>query len=520
MTAVSKGNGSESQEQNGNNVTSIENDKNTSPSQKEGRKKSKSKTSKILSDLEKDDTINLKREIGLLEAVAITVGSIIGSGIFISPKGIVQHVGSIGASLVIWVISGVISLMGAFCYADLGTAFPSAGGAYTYLFESFGPTVAFLYLWFTNIVHVPLSNAILGLAFAKYVIQPFFPIGCYIPDLAVRLLSMTAIMVLTAINCQGVRQASKVINVFMYLKIFALGLIIAAGVLVVATGQQTQENFENLWTGTVITAESVVYSLFSGSFAFGGWQAMSTMMEELKEPQRNLPRAIFISIGIVTFVYVLTNLAYFTVLTPAEMISSDAVAVTFIDKFWGSFVWVVPVFVAVSTFGSLGIHIMTTARYCYVGARCGHFPNAIGLISIDHHTPISSIVFLSALSILFMYTSDLFALINLLAIVVSLWQTLIYASLVYFHWMRKDLERPFKVPVILPILNLLIYLFSFIIPVYLDPMNGAISVLLILPGVPLYYLIVATEKAHPWIRKIDEWTTITTQKLLMSLKED
>jgi len=117
--------------------------------------------------------------------------------------------------------------------------------------------------------------------------------------------------------------------------------------------EQTQENVENLWSGTVFTAESVVYAIFSGSFAFSGWQAMSTMMEELKDPEkwvehcdfmtwtsyiqsintsfidnfRNLPRAIFISVAIVTLVYVLTNLAYFTVLTPAEMISSDAVAV-------------------------------------------------------------------------------------------------------------------------------------------------------------------------------------------------
>ncbi|ODN04807.1 Y+L amino acid transporter 1 [Orchesella cincta] len=502
MTTLSNGNGSVNPERNGTKNGSVVSDKNVDTAHK--RKKSKSKTSKIIvTDLVVNDTVKLKREIGLLEAVAITVGSIIGSGIFISPKGIVQHVGSIGGSLVVWIVSGILSLMGAFCYAELGCAFPSAGGSYTYLLESFGPNVAFVFLWFTNIVHVPLSNAILGLTFAKYVVQPFFPIGCYIPDMAVRLLSMVAILVLTAINCQGVRQASKVINVFMYLKIFALGLIIAAGVLVLATGQQNQENLDNLWTGTVITAESVVYSIFSGSFAFGGWQAMSTMMEELKEPEKNLPRAIFISIGIVTFVYVLTNLAYFTVLTPTEMISSDAVAVTFIGKFWGSFVWIVPVFVAVSNYSPILSNEQGLFRYCYVGARNGQFPNAIGLISVDHHTPVSSIIFISILSIFLMYTSDLFALINLLSIVVSLFQALIYAASIYFHLKRKDIERTFKVPIILPILNLIISLLFFIIPVYLDPMNAAISVVLILPGVPIYYLIVAREKALPWIKKID-----------------
>jgi amino acid transporter len=125
--------------------------------------------------------LHMKKELGLLEGVAIILGIIFGSGIFISPKGVIKEVGAVGTSLVIWVLCGLLSMIGALCYAELGTMIPKSGGDYAYIFEVFGPLPAFLYLWDATVIFVPSTNAIMGLTFASYVFQPLFNAGCSIP---------------------------------------------------------------------------------------------------------------------------------------------------------------------------------------------------------------------------------------------------------------------------------------------------------------------------------------------------
>ena len=138
------------------------------------------------------DTVKLKKNLGLHNGVAIIVGIIIGSGIFVSPKGVLQEVGSVGGALTIWTLCGLISLIGAMCYAELGTAIPKSGADYAYIFEAFGPLPAFLFLWVALLVIIPTGNAITALTFAYYILQPFFP-DCDPPDSAVRILAALAI---------------------------------------------------------------------------------------------------------------------------------------------------------------------------------------------------------------------------------------------------------------------------------------------------------------------------------------
>ncbi|XP_063856225.1 putative L-type amino acid transporter 1-like protein MLAS isoform X3 [Scylla paramamosain] len=145
----------------------------------------------------------LKKELGLLEGVAIILGIIVGSGIFISPKGVLRETGSVGMSLVVWVMCGLMSMVGALCYAELGTSIPKSGGDYAYINAGFGSLPAFLFLWAANLIFVPTTNAIMALPFAKYVIQPFFP-NCDLPDDAVRLIWLTVHMPLLYTCCDRV----------------------------------------------------------------------------------------------------------------------------------------------------------------------------------------------------------------------------------------------------------------------------------------------------------------------------
>ncbi|XP_063855704.1 large neutral amino acids transporter small subunit 1-like [Scylla paramamosain] len=251
----------------------------------------------------------LKKELGLLEDVAIILGIIVGSGIFISPKGVLRETGSVGMSLVVWVMCGLMSLVSALCYAELGTSIPKSGGDYAYINAGFGSLPAFLFLWAANLIFVPTTNAIMALAFAKYVIQPFFP-NCDLPDDAVRLIAALSI----SLNCWNVRVTTKLQDFFMVTKIGALLIVIIAGIVHLCMGNTG--NFHNSFQGTSTEPGEIAVSFYSGIFSYAGWNYLNFMTEELKNPFVNLPRAIYISLPLVTLVYVMASVACLAVLSP------------------------------------------------------------------------------------------------------------------------------------------------------------------------------------------------------------
>jgi len=149
---------------------------------------------------ESSSAVKLKQTLGLHNGVALIVGCIIGSGIFVSPKGVLIATGSVGGAICIWTLCGIISFVGAMCYSELGTCILRSGGDYAYIRESFGGLPGFLYLWVAMIVIMPTGNAIMALTFSYYVLQPVFP-TCEPPDAAVRLLAALAISKLTHFTC-------------------------------------------------------------------------------------------------------------------------------------------------------------------------------------------------------------------------------------------------------------------------------------------------------------------------------
>lgn len=225
---------------------------------------------------------NLKREVGIIGAVSFIAGTIIGSGIFISPQYVLSAVGSPGASLIIWACCGIIAMLGGLCYAELGTVFPESGGEYIYMLRTAGKVVGFMYAFSFVMVIRPASNTGVALSFAEYVVAPFYN-GCTPPQLVVKLVAAGAIMMLSAVNCLSVRLATGIQVVSMVVKVLALAVIILGGVVMLLQGHT--ENFDNSFEGTNVGVSSIGIAFYQGLWSYDGWNTLNYLTEELKHPE-------------------------------------------------------------------------------------------------------------------------------------------------------------------------------------------------------------------------------------------
>lgn len=442
--------------------------------------------------------VKMKKQLSLINGVAIIVGVIIGAGIFVSPKGVLRYSGSVGQALIVWVLSGMLSMIGALCYAELGTMIPKSGGDYAYISEAFGPLPAFLYLWVALFILVPTGNAITAITFAQYILQPLWP-TCEPPYGAVRLLAAVTTCLLTVINCYNVKLVTRVQDVFTATKIFALGMIVCAGLYYLANGHV--QHFEDPMADTQKDPGYIALAFYSGLFSYSGWNYLNYVTEELQDPYKNLPRAILISLPLVTVTYVVTNLAYFVVLSREEILASQAVAVTFGDKMFGAASFLIPIFVACSTFGSLNGAIFASSRLFFVGARQGHLPRAIALIDVKRLTPVPSLVFMCIITLVLTVIEDVYVLINYVSFVEALFITLSVLGLVWMRRTRPDLHRPIRVNAALPFVFLLICAFLVTFPCYVSPAEVGVGLAFIFCGVPVYYVTIGWKRKPARLQK-------------------
>ncbi|XP_041833532.1 cystine/glutamate transporter [Melanotaenia boesemani] len=458
-----------------------------------------------------EEVVHLRREIGLLPAVSLIIGTVVGSGIFIAPKGVLMNSGSVGLSLLVWALCGILSLFGALCYAELGTSFTKSGGHYTYLLETLGPLPAFLRLWVEFIFIRPAVASYVSLAFGRYVVEPFFA-PCAAPVVLIKLVSILGVTFVVAVNCWSVSMASRTQVTLTFIKMFALVLIIIPGIIALAKGKT--ENFQNGFEVDSLTLDKLPLAFYNGLYAYGGWFYLNFVTEEVINPNRNIPLAIICSMVTVTVFYVLVNVAYYTMMTPSELLLSDAVAVTFANRALQGLSSLIPILVALSCLGALNGGFFGTPRMLFVGAREGHWPHIFSMIHVRRRTPLPAVLLLYPLAVLMLITGEIYQLINFASF--SRWFFIALATLgMIIHRYRFPLHpRPFKVPLVIPVIFTAVCFFIVGLSLYSDPWNTGQSCALTLTGVPVYYVTVHRYRLPPRWRHMFNYCSKQLQILL------
>jgi APA family basic amino acid/polyamine antiporter len=415
------------------------------------------------------------RRLGVWDASMVVVGGVIGSGIFLTPATIARQTGSSTEQLLAWAIGGVLALLGALCYAELGTRRPSAGGGYVYLREAFGGIVAFVYGW--NLLVVNHSGAIAAVAtvFVDYAataldVHPADP----------RPYAAATIVFLAGINGFGIRSGALTQNLLTVLKLAAIGALICAGFALRGSAPpEPMPPLQPLALGVV---------LLPVLFSYGGWYYVNDIAGEIRDPERNLPRALLFGMLLVALCYVLVNLAFLAVLGHAGLAASNAPAADVMRRALGDVGarWIAAG-IAVSTLGFCNISLIGAARVFQVMGADGVFFRVAGRLHPRWRSPNAALSLLAAWSCLLAFTGTFDQLLNYSTVGDWLGIAAVIATL---FWYRRKPSEPvaFRVPgfPILPLGFLIAVLWVVAATIRTSPTDAGMGALITLAGLPAY----------------------------------
>ncbi|KRG00388.1 uncharacterized protein Dwil_GK18491, isoform B [Drosophila willistoni] len=413
-----------------------------------------------------NDTVHLERRLGLFSGVALIVGTMIGSGIFVSPSGLLVRTGSVGVSFIIWLACGLLSLLGALAYAELGTMNTSSGAEWAYFMDAYGPAPAFLFSWVSTLVLKPSQMAIICLSFAQYAVEAFMT-ECDPPRGVVKMVALVAIVMILFVNCYSVNAGMAVQNVFTAAKLVAVLIVICGGAWKLLQGNT--DHLSNAFSGPLPNVGSIATAFYTGLWAYDGWNNLNYVTEEIKNPSKNLPRSIIIGIPLVTLCYALINISYLAAMSPQEMIESDAVAVTFGNRILGALAWLMPLSVTISTFGSANGTLFAAGRLCFAASREGHLLDILSYVHVRRLTPAPGLIFHSLIASAMVLHGTIDSLIDFFSFTAWIFYGGAMLALIVMRYTKPNYPRPYKVPIIIPVVVLVISIYLVAAPIFETP---------------------------------------------------
>jgi len=425
----------------------------------------------------------LPRSLGLWSAIAVLIGSTIGSGIFRVPAGVAARLGEPGPVLLAWVLGGIIALFGALTISELAAAMPRSGGVFAYLLEGFGPLPAFLFGWSELTVIRASALGAIATIFAEY-------LGYFIklsPE-QVRQVAAVAVLVVGAINYVGAKRAAVVMNLVTIAK---YGALAGLALLAFTVGDGSASHFTPAWSGG-LDFSLIATALIAIMWTYDGWADLSFMGGEVKDPQRTFPLALILGTAGIVVVYLLINVAYIYLVPLPEMANAKLVAASAADHIpllAGGGGAVVSAIVMVSCFGGLNGSMMTGPRIFFAMADRGLFFRGLARVSPRFESPSVAIWLATALGVVYVLLNDFQQLADKFILGIWPFYALAVAAVFILRRTRPDMHRPYRTwgyPIV-PLLFLLASVGMVVNALWTDPVNTGVTFGIILTGVPVYY---------------------------------
>lgn len=468
-----------------------------------------------------ENTTSFKPSLGLLDATMIVAGSMIGSGIFIVSADITRHVGSAGWLIFVWAITGFMTLVAAVSYGELSAMFPKAGGQYVYLKEAYNPLTGFLYGWsFFSVIQTGTIAAV-GVAFSKFA-------GYFIPALELKdenvvfqlgsfhiyiaqLVSILLIVFLTYINTRGIRGGKLIQTTFTVTKLLSLFGLILFGFLIGSKTSVWHANWSDAWRMRSMSMDrssmpvigvavmgAIAASMVGSIFSSDAWNNVTFIAGEIKNPKKNVGLSLFLGTLIVSVIYISANLMYTSVMPMQDIAFApqDRVAVAAANVIFGNIgTYIIAIMIMISTFGCNNGLILAGARVYYTMARDGLFFTKAGDLnrfSVPQWSLWAQCVVASILCLSGKY-GDLLDMVSFVAVI---FYALTIAGIFILRKKRPDIERPYKAfgyP-LLPAIYLILAIAFCVALIIQKPTYAGWGLVIVLLGVPLYYLAVSTKR--------------------------
>jgi basic amino acid/polyamine antiporter, APA family len=427
-------------------------------------------------------TSDLPRKLGLIDSLSIVVGVTIGAGIFLVPNLIAQELHSVTSILGVWIFAGIISFFGALACAELGAAIPATGGQYVFMREAYGPLIGFLCGWTMFVVARTAQVAWMAVTFSLYV-SYFVPLS----PLASKLLGIAAISLFTWINYRGVTAGAFVQNVFTFAKVGGLLLIIGS---VFLFGGKAAPAATGAVGGFSISAFGV--ALIASLLAFDGWVQLSFVAGEIRDPQRNVHRALALGSIACIVIYLLANIAYLRVLSIPEIAASLHVGANAAERVMGHYGGaLVSLIILTSIVGTLNGCFLTSPRIYFAQARDGLFFRKFAEIHPRYQTPAFAILAQCLWAIVLLLSGGYETLMDYALFALWLSYGLMVAGVIVLRRTQPDLPRPYRMwgyPVT-PILFLAITAWFLINTLLTRPVPALSGLGLIALGIPIYFFV-------------------------------
>ena len=459
----------------------------------------------------------LIRGLGLIGAISVNVGNIIGTGVFLKARVMTCNVGSPGKALIVWVVAGLLAMAGALTYAELLAMKPRAAGEYGIVRDAYGRPLSFIYGWTQFLIARTASAAALAVGFAIFLndllggalkhpyLEYTLPGGHVISFGRLQLVALSAIIVTTIINCAAVRVSGGVAAVLTGAKIVVL-IGVGFGAFFYSGGDWGSLNMANAGgacEGVAITTGGIAgfaAAMIGALWAYDGWNNITFLAGEVKNPGRNLPLALIGGGLVVMALYLFVNVSYYHVLTPTEVANvpaSSSVAAEVIRRLLGAFaVTLMAAAMMTSSFGALHASVLATARIPYALAKDGLVVKSLAQVSPRTHVPVRSLLVQGVWACLIALSGSYDTLTDYAIFALTLFYALVAASIFIFRRREPDAERPYRTwgyPVV-PILFLIVSTWLIFETIRSNPGRSGIGLFLILLGVPVYWIIESRRK--------------------------